>query len=308
VEPKNFLPLAQLPTCQSSFLPLLKLKPFLCLSCVTRWQFVVTRCCTPQLYSQSSISFHYFFSNYLSTPATMAEQPRCLSLESLPIELRSLILQNLPDIRSLISSLLAHSSLYDAFRDDHTITVKVLKNQISPPSLLYHALAVHQSASLRPRSRHQVQELLNSYHKTASTQLFCLLPQVSLSDALRMAKIYEHVVFFTANFVSVTLPLLSSSKDTQDSLLAPPSPSELHRIQRSFYRFELYCNLFRRHRRSKPDTLFSAKEQGEIFFKRYSPSENEQLACIHDYLLQQLSKCRINSHLGMIRTPGLSLF
>jgi hypothetical protein len=205
-----------------------------------------------------------------------------------------LILQNLPDTQSLIASLLAHSSLYNAFQEDPTIAAKVLENQIVPPSLLPHALAVQQSASLKSQNRDQVQELFDNYYKITSTQLFHSLPQVPLPDALYMTDLYKSVVFFTENFVSATLPLLSTGKDPQ-TLSASPSLTEFYRIQRSLYRFELYCNLFRRYRHNNLKTFFGAKEQGEIFFKRYSPWENEQLACIHDYLLQQLSIGGVNS-------------
>jgi hypothetical protein len=221
----------------------------------------------------------------------MLEQPRSLSLESLPVELRILILQNLPDTQSLIASLLAHSSLYNAFQEDPTIAAKVLENQIVPPSLLPHALAVQQSASLKSQNRDQMQKLFDNYYKTTSTQLFHSLTQVPLPDALYMTELYKNVVFFTENFVSAILPLLSTGNDPQ-TLSTSPSSTELYR---SFYRFELYCNLFRRYRHNNLKTFFSAKEQGEIFFKRYSPWENEQLACIHDYLLQQLSIGGVNS-------------
>lgn len=52
------------------------------------------------------------------------------------------------------------------------------------------------------------------------------------------------------------------------------------RIQRAFYRFEVYCNLFQNPER------FDFREQRDIFFLKFSDWENEQLACMYDYLFR----------------------
>lgn len=61
----------------------------------------------------------------------------------------------------------------------------------------------------------------------------------------------------------------------------PLSTNEVTRIERSLYRFEIYCNLFRD---SAQFTFAPGPEQREAYFSKFSPWENEQLACVQDYL------------------------
>lgn len=70
------------------------------------------------------------------------------------------------------------------------------------------------------------------------------------------------------------MPMLASS----------PPPDELYRKHRAFYRFKIYCNLFRAR---KPPTFNVYKHQG-VFFSKFSPWENELLGCIHDYLSDEI--------------------
>lgn len=70
------------------------------------------------------------------------------------------------------------------------------------------------------------------------------------------------------------------------------SRSEIVRIERSLYRLELFHNRWPRGER-KIDGVWPG---GPIYFgyylmTRFAPWENEQLACIHDYLIEALSSC-----------------
>ncbi|KAJ5726783.1 zinc finger domain protein [Penicillium malachiteum] len=61
------------------------------------------------------------------------------------------------------------------------------------------------------------------------------------------------------------------------------SPSENYRIERSFYIFQVYCSLF-----GQSKTPLPFDDQLDKFFKRFAPWENEQFACVHDFLLDEL--------------------
>jgi hypothetical protein len=64
------------------------------------------------------------------------------------------------------------------------------------------------------------------------------------------------------------------------------SSDENFRIMRALYRAELYWELFGRESGGLVSNL------GNGFFDRHSPWVNEQLACIHDFLERELSKCK----------------
>ncbi|MCJ1402995.1 hypothetical protein MMC11_006217 [Xylographa trunciseda] len=109
----------------------------------------------------------------------------------------------------------------------------------------------------------------------------------TLPDTLAIGNLYTQIQFFVADFASCGFAKQGFGTINAPSYLGPFSSTERRRIERAFYRFELYCNLFRE--RKYGDDRFSPEEQRDIFFASYTPWENEQLACIHDYLFDRLS-------------------
>lgn len=101
-----------------------------------------------------------------------------------------------------------------------------------------------------------------------------------------MRNVHSCVEFFAAEFASFALSKNPVPRDSN----AAPSCTETLRIKRNLYRFELYCNLFRkpsydRMLRDDRDCLvqpspFGTQEQREIFLKMFSPWKSEQLGCI----------------------------
>ncbi|MCJ1399993.1 hypothetical protein MMC11_003196 [Xylographa trunciseda] len=199
----------------------------------------------------------------------------------LPAELIQLILCTLPDAVTLRAVVLSHSSFYHAFLagKDH-ITLQILLNQIHP-DLLPDAHAVLRSSRLKPWSRELVQEFLIHYHDGQLSPL----PAWTISDTVPISVLHNDIAFFMADFATMALAAhpITSVPDVSPSAFTSPEKS---RICRTFYRFELYCNLFREH--GWKDDRFSPREQRDIFFDKYSPWENEQLACVHDYLYRRM--------------------
>lgn len=71
------------------------------------------------------------------------------------------------------------------------------------------------------------------------------------------------------------------------------SCSERNRLSRNLYRFQIYCHLFG-DRESPP---LSVVNQRDKYFAHFAPWENEQLACIHDYLFEFVDLGMISSSL-----------
>ncbi|MCJ1434095.1 hypothetical protein MMC27_003461 [Xylographa pallens] len=202
-------------------------------------------------------------------------------VKSFPVELTQLILCALPDAVTLRALILSHSSFYRAFVAGRSlITLQVLLNQI-PPNLLPDAVAVLKSCRLKPWSRELVQGFLVYYHEGR----FSTLPAWTISDAIPVSALYDDIAFFMADFSTVALAAHPITGIPDVSPL-PLTSHEKSRISQAFYRFELYCNLFRE-RRWKDDR-FRPEEQRDMFFDKYSPWENEQLACVHDYLYRRM--------------------
>ena len=207
-------------------------------------------------------------------------------------ELKCAIFQKLPDVTSAKSLALTSSSFYHTFLDAQSVLLaQVLQNEITT-HLLHGAFAAFKASRIPVWTKEAVQGFLDEYfgdfipHKSQKWKL---------SEALHMSKVHSCVEFFATEFASAAL----SKNPTARGSNAAPSAAEMIRIKRILYRFELYCNLFRKPRhdqmiRGERNCLiqpspFGKEEQQDVFFNMFSPWENEQLGCIHDYLIEQIT-------------------
>ena len=218
-------------------------------------------------------------------------QPQ-LQLTSLSPELKCAIFTSLPDVTSAKSLALTSSSFYYTFLDAQSlILTQVLQNEITT-DLLHGAFAAYKATKTPVWTKQAVQDFLAEYFGKSVTHE---THRWNLSEALHMSKIHSCVDFFATEFASFAL---SKNRTIQGSNVAP-SFTEMIRIRRVLYRFELYCNLFRkpgfdRMLRGERNCLiqpraFEAQEQRGIFWDMFSPWENEQLGCIHDYLIEEIT-------------------
>ncbi|KUJ18950.1 uncharacterized protein LY89DRAFT_582443 [Mollisia scopiformis] len=172
---------------------------------------------------------------------------------------------------------LACSFFYHIFKDaEDFITQHVLVSEIDL-GVLPEAIAVLGSSHLGSSTREAILKLISTNLEPRR------LPQRAwkLSDALRLSKIHTHVRSFTETYaIEIPRCCLDEGGDY------PATSSEVARIQRAFYRFELYCNLFRDYE----NPPLSLAEQKEFFFNKFAPWENEQLTCIHNYLFELVSE------------------
>ena len=215
-----------------------------------------------------------------------------LQLTSLSPELKCAIFTSLPDVTSTKSLALTSSSFYYTFLDAQSlILTQVLQNQIAT-DLLHGAFAASKASKLPVWTKQAVRDFLTEYFGTSVPHK---THRWSLSEALHVSKIHSCVEFFATEFASFAL----SKNRTMHGSNAAPSFTESIRIRRVLYRFELYCNLFRkpgfdRMVRGERNCLiqpspFEAQELRGIFFDMFSPWENEQLGCIHDYLIEEIT-------------------
>jgi len=103
-----------------------------------------------------------------------------------------------------------------------------------------------------------------------------------VSGAISISELHTLIRFFADDFARQCLESLALEHGV---LQPPPSPLEMARIERALYRFEMYCKIF--HDWKFP--LLLDGEQKEYLFSNFSPCENEQLACIHNYLFGKIA-------------------
>ena len=159
-------------------------------------------------------------------------------------------------------------------------------NQINP-QLLHEVLAVVQSSLLTPktRTREKVEVILRSYFESEA-----IVNQISWDRSIgtSVMRLYAQVESFAKDFAFSTLSkAVECNPDVSKCAL---SRKELRRPERTFWRFELYCNLFREQQKF-PYGLerIEEKDQKQKFFNHFAPFENEQLGCVHDFWYDQVS-------------------
>ena len=213
------------------------------------------------------------------------------SFSSLPVELRHAILCEMPDFRTLQSAIDVDDSLRSVFWANESTILKNVMHKIVDSRLLPEVNAVIESTrfcfgkvKLRlpddPWTKDGVCRLLNHYFQREPLSV-----NWNFADARTISELYEHIRFFVEDFASSMLSIHLATGYKQLAL-PPLSPNERCRLEGSFLRFELFCNLFRE--RSENQERFQVEELWEIFFAKLSPWENEQLACIHNYLTDKI--------------------
>jgi hypothetical protein len=215
-----------------------------------------------------------------------SEKPAA-TLVSLPIELKQAILSYLPDLRTLRRAVKAHSSLKDALKDHSNPIIKQILFRTLPQELLPEAFATHMSKYQETRNRESVEMILCDYFKS----LINPPQQLKFQDALAIEQFFHIIKWFSSIFITRALRKHPITREDQKHW-TQPSESEIRRIERNFYRFELYSNIFRAEdKQRKP--IIDEKGQRELFFSQFAPWENEQLVCVHDCLLQILDICEL---------------
>ena len=207
-------------------------------------------------------------------------------METLPLELKQGILAALPDLFSLRSSALTCSSLHTAFRaDKQNISRRVVSNQIHP-ALINDAVVVLES-SRTPKSHWTWEQLLDFLARYTNRDKPLGLQHSGSGDLASLDKFQRCVQYLEFHFASEmlarkeTASTACSSSYTADLAV---SQSELIRIERALYRFEMYCNLFGDQDDLPLDPVLDKHKKA--FFDQLSPWEFEQLACVHDCLVR----------------------
>ena len=219
------------------------------------------------------------------------ESPTMLS--SIPTEILIAIFTRLCDFRSVKSLALTSRVFYHTLlKAESAIVRDVFYNEIEFQS---EAVAVVRSFGMTSWDISSVKGALDTYFDE----------QVNLDDiawnlslGMQVHKLHVLVKSFSAEFAASALKKITEAsstpvKENGNSESLAPTQAELRRFERTFWRFELYCNLFRERfqdpqRRIKPLPRIEEDAQQAIFFDRLAPFENEQLGCVHDFLFDQV--------------------
>lgn len=208
------------------------------------------------------------------------------SITKLPCEVMTSVMRNLGSVRFLLPCLLTCRYFYSCFKENPGVAADILEQQVTP-ALVPYSVAVLESWHLRPRTGTLIRKLLEALYMEPS-KLRSRLRTVSVPLLIKLETLHEAIHSMTTQFSNNAWAHILLDQESRTPHNLSLSPTEYYRFCRAFYRFELYCNLFRS---SMPSNIASFSEDDrEWFFSQHAPWENEQLGSAHDFLELQLFK------------------
>lgn len=227
-------------------------------------------------------------------------------ITGLALELVVQIMSELHDMSELGSLILSHSSFYMAYTfASHHIVERIIRRQI-PPNLWRDALLVH----LPQRSEFDCTTLKGVQRFLYNLQLWFweqhLLwdlfeydetvdrTRVNIRLAGKLSLMHNHVDYFTKRFIEDARPLAHRRLRLPPGSMGPVSEDEIFRIHRALYRFQLQCEMLR-HQFTNPEWNNVMTRLNFNAFDTYAAWVNEQLACIHHFLIRVLSEGKLTA-------------
>ncbi|KAF4629847.1 hypothetical protein G7Y89_g8294 [Cudoniella acicularis] len=208
-------------------------------------------------------------------------QNKPASLEGLPVELRVAILHSLSDMPTL-SALVRSSPLYHQayVGRRQMLLASVLSKEMTPKVLLESRFALDAQNIKREDSDEtwtaEIRAFVKNYkfrrneNDPLPSELFDLETLVTISQ------IQSSLRALAADFYVQTLSRNPATgvEISEQSM----SPSELGRIYRACYRFEIFCFLF-----ASSANLGSRQDTSYLFFADFESWEVEEICCLKDY-------------------------
>ncbi|KAL7949512.1 hypothetical protein V8C42DRAFT_311094 [Trichoderma barbatum] len=226
-----------------------------------------------------------------------------MHLHALPPELLRLVLTSFDSLHDLHSLIRASSHCFRIFQlSPELILSSILKRAIHPDAL-YHALAVARVESYRATNVQDSEllwQFLDRYFQRDPTLLEF---PIEMNGITSLARLYNMVSNLANDYMCRTLQALYANEemrqDANQSSMAPCarhvacqdglSVTEKARLQRAFFRYELYSRCFPVSPESPAASIFPAEMQFNRFLQYMEPWEVEELSCLHEYFWVQVS-------------------
>ena len=224
--------------------------------------------------------------------------PSMATLERLPTEIQLAILLNIGDIGSLLSLIRASPRYHSAYLSQRNVILKRVLFDSIHPDVLYDAFSAIDSTEIMTSNRKdraaRVRSFLSDYKD--NREKWAPPEHLDLESLYRLARLQNHVQHSTEDLCRIA----TSSHPfpgTQIVYGEELSINESRRFYRAFYRFDIFCNLFRNWKTPPDDELLSNAsnrhhenpfqleplEKSSRFLGLFSPWEVEELACVRDY-------------------------
>ncbi len=204
-------------------------------------------------------------------------------------------MQQLPDF-SALHELSLTSKAFHELRSQHdpAIAPFVLQNELGP-TLFEEAYWVFQAVQADLFRADYSQKVNSFINEWVDYEPNSIQPQmVPLKTIVGMSTLHRKVEYLVKDFCAWAMEDSTPLGCSQSSHI-PLSVNESLRIARAFYRFELFCVLYRnRYLQGEVDNTVrqqykSTRAKAFWLFNNWNAWENEEIACVRDYIYARLA-------------------
>ena len=206
-------------------------------------------------------------------------------MDQLPLDIKVALMLNIDEFTSLWGLIQTSSSTYEAFSAARkTILSAVLRNALGP-ELLCNALALNYADRITSREYFTVKNYLTVW---ASPRQYPEPDSTGFNGVARRHALVEWCQRDMCLAMAHKVPYNQPSDAVPGNL----APSEIVRVHRAIYRFELYAVLFadKIYPHVDYEDQIDMYEARELYLDRLPPWEVEELSCVHAYLHGRLEE------------------
>ena len=214
-----------------------------------------------------------------------------MSLEHMPFEIKIMLMSKMSSIDTLKNIVQASPDYHQAYlraREEilHSITIRILYD--SGVSTL-DAWTTVNAPQIDLNVDHR-REMIIQYLQRYGDCMTDGRPRFTVNESLDVLSLHHKIEVLIGGYCRDKLT--KNQLSGEEHVFREASLSELHRLYRAFYRFEIYCRIFcgtkghleGRGRAYPPSEDFDEVDVAEIFLGLFPVHEVEELACVHKYI------------------------
>ncbi len=227
-----------------------------------------------------------------------------MSLESLHLELKVMVMSKVQDLKTVHNIVHASPDYYQAYlgaREDilHSLTVRTLYESNVSTLDVWTTVNAPQLGLDAPHRKEMITEYLQRYGDGLTNGY----PRFTVNESLEALRLHHKIKTLVEGYCDQKLNVNPRTGKRHEMLRV--SSSELRRLFRAFYRFELYCRIFAINPETTSYTLGCAEDGtningeppryppsngfdegyvAELFFGLFPIHEVEALACLYKYM------------------------
>lgn len=227
--------------------------------------------------------------------------PGSPGLEGLAVELQWEILQKLaclPSLDAIVHASPFYHRAYMARRQ--SILAKVISRDIGT-DVLFEAQALALALKINKKDGSEIRDFFEDYKNRRREPTSVSLESVPLPDTVILSQVQYAVRFAVKDFCQATISRHPMSREKAQDI-TPLTTNEAQRINRAFYRFEIFCTIFRNQGFNVRPGL-DCMDMCHLFLNQFPPWEVEEIACVRDYIMDRYAQL-FAKHMNELAQPA----